>query len=271
MNRSRDLCGGVGASRDERADASKPTGQQERVPGFFWILHALMFLAGLGLLSLAHSLQSLNSELRATNGDALFSTAEWVRELLWDDVSTAGAALLVLSVTGLIVTWCQARWPRALEDWLSRAWRRRYRLALPLTHRRWSQKYALLTCGVAYGWALGYAVVPALLAFHLVPNLYEPGPVASATAATRAPELINRSTMVLSLTVSMTYVVFTAGMFGASTWRLRRMESWLDQGVAVCLECGYPLRGLDSPACPECGAAWSQWYPSKDGRPVLPT
>jgi hypothetical protein len=215
-------------------------------------------------------MQSLNSELRAPTGDAFFSTADRVRVLLRDDVNAAGAALLGLSATGLILTWCQARWPRALEDRVSRAWRRRHRLAPPAADRRWSRKYALLTCGFLYAWALGFAIVPTVLAFHLVPNLYNRVPAASATGAARAPQLIDHSTRVLSLVVSTTYVVFMAGVYGARTWSLRKTESWLDRGVPVCLACGYPLRGLDSPACPECGAPWSQWYPSKDGRPVLP-
>jgi len=49
---------------------------------------------------------------------------------------------------------------------------------------------------------------------------------------------------------------------GAFFWRrpyilfLRRYLQ--DQGVPVCLKCGYDLRGLNDPRCPECGEAFDE-------------
>jgi hypothetical protein len=159
-----------------------------------------------------------------------------------------------------------------LEHLLSRRWQSRYRLVSPPAHRRRFEKYTLLCCGFIYGWALSDAIVPTAVALHLVPGLYQPVPVTSAVTLVDASKLIYRSSSVLRAAASAAgLLICAAGVFDTAGWGLGRMESWLDQGVPVCLECGYPLRGLNSPACPECGAAWSQWYPSKDGRPVLPT
>ena len=35
-------------------------------------------------------------------------------------------------------------------------------------------------------------------------------------------------------------------------WRLRRRTYWLE-GESLCRRCGYVLRGLPKPRCPECG------------------
>ena len=123
---------------------------------------------------------------------------------------------------------------------------------------------------MVFGICAAWAAVATALAFHLVPGLYDPVAGASTTAPAGAVQLIYRGEFVAQCSVGALFLVVLGGMWWRRRNRLRGMESWLDQGVPVCLECGYPLRGLDSPACPECGTAWSQWYPSKDGRPVLP-
>ncbi len=39
----------------------------------------------------------------------------------------------------------------------------------------------------------------------------------------------------------------------------------LDRGYAICVECGYDLRGQHEPRCPECGAHFSGTLPGGGG------
>jgi hypothetical protein len=52
------------------------------------------------------------------------------------------------------------------------------------------------------------------------------------------------------------------------TWRrgvIRRLrDKLIESGVPVCRACGYPMRGLDAPRCPECG-----WHADDAVRAIL--
>jgi len=37
-------------------------------------------------------------------------------------------------------------------------------------------------------------------------------------------------------------------------WHQLRRARRAEKGVGTCANCGYPLKGLDIPRCPECGA-----------------
>ena len=53
--------------------------------------------------------------------------------------------------------------------------------------------------------------------------------------------------------------------------RLRRFlrRQLLDRGIAICLKCGYDLRGQTEPRCPECGTPFGVELirPSQPGNP----
>jgi len=240
-------------------------GPSSRIVALSLSLHALMFLVGLALLLLARWLQSLNKGMLAAR-DGVESTADPLRTLLQQHVNGAGATVLAMSLLAALVTWWQVRW--VPPDDVSRRWRRQYRLAPPPAHGRVIERSCVLMWGYGYAWAVVGAMLAAGVAFHFVPDLYAN---VSATSTTAPFLLIMRWTPRAIVLLMAVFGLPVAWLLWADRSRLHRMESWLDQGVPVCLACGYPLRGLDSPACPECGADWSQWYPSKDGRPVLPT
>ena len=268
MGGSDDLSSGESAGPQEKGGAPKLTSESQRTSAPSWRLHAVMLTVGLGLLLAARSLQSMNVAIGEMRGDA-GSAAELLRMLLHMYVDAGAVVLVVVSPMGLLEEWWQARWPP--PDPVSSRWEERYRLAPPSAHQRMLKKFSLLAFGYVYGCVVLGAVVPTVVALLLVPDLYDPLSGASPAASSRAVNLIENGTFMAAVSLGAMFVLCIAGLFWTDRKRVRRLESWLDQGVPVCLACGYPLRGLDSPACPECGAAWSQWYPSKDGRPVLPT
>lgn len=57
-------------------------------------------------------------------------------------------------------------------------------------------------------------------------------------------------------------IIETAGVVAALEWiRFRRSRRYLREqlqvrGVPICIACGYDLRGLTEPRCPECGTAF---------------
>jgi hypothetical protein len=269
MNSTSGSSAGAGALPHEKAAASQGTRHNESAPALSLALHSLVFVVGLALLLTGHSLESVNSAMHTASGGGYPSTADSLRSILQNRVSGGALILLITSPIALLGTWCQARWPHL--DKVSSRWRKRYGLPPPPEQRRWLARMIPLACGLSYGVALVRAFVPPAMAFHLVPGLYESGSVASSIAPGRAIELIQRCESVAVCLIFAVFLLLLATAAWSHSSRLRELESWLHRGVPVCLACGYPLRGLDSPACPECGAAWSQWYPSKDGRPVLPT
>jgi hypothetical protein len=267
---------GASASPQKSAKVSRPTSRSQRAAGssrrlraVAWSLHALMFGVGLILLLTAHRLESLNSAMQAASGGGFWSTADQVRAVVHAKVRFAAVSALWISPLALLLSWSLGRWPRL--DGVCHRWEERYRLAPPPGHWTSVQKVNLLVSGWMYGVFTAGAVVATAVAFHLVPGLYDSVRPTFGVAPGRALELIHRGESVAFYSVTAPFLVTLGAIGWRHRKRLRRMESWLDQGVAVCLACGYPLRGLNSPACPECGAAWSQWYPSKDGKPVLPS
>jgi len=88
---------------------------------------------------------------------------------------------------------------------------------------------------------------------------------------------VNIDVAIQVASMSMYGILFLAPLIGAivimlrGLVRFRKLESWLNQGVPVCLKCAYPLRGVSSRVCPECGKPWDDVYPARGGQPVLPT
>jgi hypothetical protein len=62
------------------------------------------------------------------------------------------------------------------------------------------------------------------------------------------------------------WICLAATSFFAGTWiwfcrsELRHLlrEQLVDKGVAICLRCGYDLRGQVDPRCPECGTPFDE-------------
>ena len=53
------------------------------------------------------------------------------------------------------------------------------------------------------------------------------------------------------LSVSALGVLITGPLLAASLFRQRRKRNRIERGE--CVRCGYPLTGIDSARCPECG------------------
>ncbi|MFN0135032.1 MAG: hypothetical protein ACKVS9_02830 [Phycisphaerae bacterium] len=101
-------------------------------------------------------------------------------------------------------------------------------------------------------WALCIVVIAIML-----PALWLAMPLSRALAAAlqmRSPQF----EMIFFIAYSMTLAVVFAigGMWPLRRMVLRELRRYLrDRDIAVCLGCGYNLHGLESPRCPECGAA----------------
>ncbi len=51
----------------------------------------------------------------------------------------------------------------------------------------------------------------------------------------------------------LAYIAFVSTFVLVKPMRRSIREQLLEKGIPVCRRCGYPLRGLPEPRCPECG------------------
>lgn len=158
--------------------------------------------------------------------------------LLGEIPAPIGGGALVCGLA--LLGWASARSARSTKH---REWRRQWGVPAPEIVTKFAEARILFVCGL---------LSLALLALW-VSGIYLP-----RTAATALSVACGASALITG---------------GGTAWLERRtrhkFEALLREGP-VCLACSYPLRGLDSPTCPECGATWSQWYLTEHGRPVLP-
>lgn len=180
----------------------------------------------------------------------------------------AGVVLLIGAWAGAHNNAWPAGWFTAIAQWPGeRAWIIGVFLAtMPLAvlfggrgearraERRWRRHYGTAPPR-CYVQAYTNCVLFFMLVFYIIP----------VSLVLRLPRMIMNNLFFLALAVS---AVLGALAFYLPYRRVRTIRRWLDQGVPVCLECGYALQGVSSGVCPECGSSYD--YPLRDGQPVLP-
>ena len=120
---------------------------------------------------------------------------------------------------------------------------------------------ASLGCGISYNWRRmlpGFNERQRLLALRRL--RFELPVLASAWVPVLAFIVIAGVYVVLLRdNVGITGLLLAAGVaFGLHAirnGRIRREMKAIAADPSACGQCGYPLHGLDSPHCPECGAA----------------
>lgn len=231
-----------------------------------WKVHVLMLVVGLGLLSMAQGLDSVTSAMLA-DIPTLREPDNRLRTVLQQFVGQAALLALVGCAAGLLVTGYQRWWP--LGDRVSLRWKRRYGVLPPAEHRATWEKFAAFAFALLYAYAVALVVVPTTIAFLVVPDLYRHAPNGSP-GASGAAETVEWGVFAAMALLTMTWLLLAARILWRDWKRLRRIEVSLAGGVPACFGCGYPLQGLESPVCPECGEDWRATYPAEQGRPVLP-
>ncbi len=64
--------------------------------------------------------------------------------------------------------------------------------------------------------------------------------------------------LIVFLFAVLAYISFVSTFVFVKPMRRSIRKQLLDRGIPVCCNCGYYLRGLPEPRCPECGASFDE-------------